>query len=153
MAEARWFGGTFQLPSGVITDDNVASGAALDADKMQHLYKPYTNFDLAIGATPVAREEIVFTASTSGTIRAFHCLLNDTGTSTDVDFDLNVNGSSVLSAVVTITNGDSDGAVSDGTISSATLAADDIVSISLAVNSSTGAQGPFAWVEIQETAG
>lgn len=152
MASARWVGGTVTLPSGVVGDEQVASNDPIDADKLQHLYKAYTNFDLPIGSTPAAREEIVFVASTTGTIRGFHCLLNDTGTSTDVDFDLKVNGSTVLSGVVNVTHSDSDRAVKDGTISSASLSVDDVVSISLATTSTTGAQGPFAWVEIEETA-
>lgn len=150
---ARWSGGTFTPDKGSIRSEHLDMNNPIDADYLQHIYKPGTNFDLAIGGTPVAREEIVFVASTAGVIRAFHCLLNDTGTSTDVDFDLKVNGTTALSGVVNITNADSDGLVKDGTISSAVLAADDIVSIELAVTSSTGAQGPFAWVEIEETAG
>jgi len=155
MAELRIVGGNVTLPSGSVGNEQISSnsGDILDADKLQHLYKPYTNFDLAIGSTPAAREEIVFVASTAGTIRAFHCLLNDTGTTTDVNFDLKVNGSSVLSAAVNVTNADADKAVKDGTISSAALAVDNVVSIQLAVTSSTGAQGPFAWVEIEENAG
>lgn len=148
---ARWIGGTFTLAAGEVTDAAIATTTTIDADKLQHAYKPFTNFDLAIGATPVAREEIVFVAQTAGTIRNFHCLLNDTGTSTDVDFDLKVNGSSVLSAAVNVTHSDSDRAVKDGTINSASLSADDVVSIELAVTSSTGAQGPFAWAVIEET--
>jgi len=142
----------FQLPDSCVGDQEIKSDANIDADKMQHLYKPGTIFDLAIGATPVAREEVVFVASTAGTIRGFHAMLNDTGTSTDVDFDLKVNGSSVLSSVVNITNADSDRAVADGSINTPAVSVGDVVSISLAVTSSTGAQGPFAWAEIEETA-
>lgn len=152
MGQTRLSTDNFVLGSSIVGDEQVKSGANIDADKLQHLYKPGTNFDLAIGATPAAREEIVFVASTVGTIRAFHCLLNDTGTSTDVDFDLLINGVSVLSAAVNITHSVSDRAVQDGAISSGSLAVGDVVSISLAVTSSTGAQGPFAWAEIEETA-
>lgn len=146
----RWSGGTFTPDNNSINNEHINASTDIDADKLEHMYKAGTNFDLAIGATPVARHEIVFVASTAGTIRGFHCLLNDTGTTTNVDFDLRVNGSTVLSAVVNVTNADSDRAVKDGTISSASLAVDDVVSINLAVTTSTGAQGPFAWVEIQE---
>lgn len=149
---ARWTGGAFTPDKDSIGNNEWNPNDPLDVDNSEHLYKPGTNFDLAIGGTPVAREEIVFVASTAGVIRAFHCLLNDTGTSTDVDFDLKINGTTALTGVVNITHADSDGLVKDGTLSTTALSADDIVSISLAVTSSTGAQGPFAWVEIQETA-
>ena len=144
--------GTFDLGAGAILDRHVAASTKLDADKLQHLYKPRTNFDLAIGGTPASREEIVFVASTAGTIRGFHCLLNADGSSTDIDFDLKVNGVSVLSAAVNITHASGDGVVQDGTISSATIAAGDIISIEMAVTSATDAEGPYAWAEIEENA-
>lgn len=152
MADGRMVFTSVQLPTGSVRDEQVNSSTNIDADKLQHLYKAGTNFALAIGGTPVAREEIVFTASTIGTIRGFHCLLNDTGTTTDVSFDLKINGVTALSGVVNITQAISDRAVQDGTLSTTSLAVDDVVSISLVVTSSTGAQGPFAWVEIEETA-
>lgn len=142
----------FQLPSGSVVDEDISSLTNLDADKLQHLYKQGTNFALAIGGTPVTREEIVFIASTAGILRAFHCILEDSGTSTDIDFDLKVNGVSVLSAGVNYVHGDGDGTVKDGTITGAALAVDDIVSISMTVTSATGALGPYAWAEIEELA-
>lgn len=135
-----------------IADAAVSSSAAIAATKLQHRHKIGTNFDLAIGATPVAREEVVFVASAACTINGFHALLNDTGTTTDVDFDLKINGTTALSSVVTIVHGDADRLVKDGTLSTTTLAADDVVSIQLLTTSTTGAQGPFAWVEIDEAA-
>lgn len=152
MAQLRITGGAISLPSGAVTDESIASNAAIDADKMQHLYKPGSNFALAIGGTVASYEEIVFVASTAGTIRAFRCTFNSGGTTGDSDFDLKVNGSSVLSAVVNFANTDTDKAIKDGTISSASLSVDDIVSIAVTRNSSHDGTGPFAWVEIQETA-
>jgi hypothetical protein len=150
MPGARWTGGTFTLEAGVVTNESIASGAGIDADKMQHTYKPGTNFGLVIGGTPTTREEIVFVASQAGTIRGFNALLNDTGTSSNITFDLKKNGSTVLSGVVTITNATADRSVQAGTLSATTFAADDVFSISMAVSSSTGAQGPFAWIELEE---
>jgi len=152
--EARWSGGTFSLPDGSVTDESISQNTNVDADKLQHLFGHpcATCFDLGIGDTPAGKEEIVFVAGTAGVIRGFHCLLNDTGTSTNVDFDLKVNGASVLSSAVNITHSAADRDVSDGTISSAAIAAGDVVSISLAVTSATGAQGPYAWVLIEENA-
>ena len=150
MPGARWTGGTFTLEAGVVTNESIASGAGIDADKMQHTYKPGTNFGLVIGGTPTTREEIVFVASQAGTIRGFNALLNDTGTSSNITFDLKKNGSTVLSGVVTITNATADRAVQAGTLSTTTFAADDVLSIAMAVSSSTGAQGPFAFIELEE---
>lgn len=152
MGNFRLIGGDIRLPAESVVNETVAAATKIDADKLQHLYKPGTSFGLAIGATPVAAERVVFTASGAAKIRAFHALLCETGTDTDVDFDLLVNGVQVLSSVVTLTDADGDRAVSDGSLSSADLVAGDVVSIELAVTSTTGAQGPFAWVEIEENA-
>ncbi|TWU12855.1 hypothetical protein CA54_16810 [Symmachiella macrocystis] len=152
MGNFRLIGGDIRLPAESVVNETVAAATKIDADKLQHLYKAGTSFGLAIGATPAAVERIVFVASGAATIRGFHALLNDTGTNTDVDFDLKVNGASVLSSVVTLTDADGDRSVSDGALSSAALVAGDVVSIELAVTTTTGAQGPFAWVEIEENA-
>jgi len=152
MTDLRLTGGNLRLPSGAVADENISASTMLDADKLEHIHKAGTNFDLPIGGTPAAREEIVFVAEKNGVLRGFHALLNDTGTSTDVDFDLKVNGVSVLSAAVNITESAGDGSVADGTISNAAISEDDIISISLAVTSATGAQGPYAWVVIDESA-
>lgn len=142
--------GSLQLDAGSVEDQHISSSTKIDADKAQHLYRAWTNFDLAIGATPVAREEIVHVCEVAGTIRQFAALCNETGTSASVTFDLKKNGTTVLSSVVTITNATADKAVVDGTLSSTTVAVGDILSIALAVSSSTGMQGPFAWCTIEE---
>ena len=143
--------GTIQLDAGSVEDQHISSGTRIDADKQQHLYRASTNFDLAIGATPVAREDIVFVCEVAGTIRQFAALCNDTGTAASVTFDLKKNGTTVLSSVVTITNATGDKAVIDGTLSATTLAVGDVLSIALAVSSSTGMQGPFAYCTIEES--
>jgi hypothetical protein len=142
--------GTLQLDAGSVEDQHISSGTKIDADKAQHLYRAWTNFDLAIGGTPVAREEIVHVCEVAGTIRQFAALCNDTGTAASVTFDLKKNGTTVLSSVVTITNATADRAVVDGTLSSTSVAVGDVLSIALAVSTSTGMQGPFAWCTIEE---
>ena len=150
MPGARWTGGTFTLEAGVVVNESIASGAAIDADKMQHTYKPGTNFGFTTSGTPTSRHEPVFVASQAGTVRGFAALLTDTGTSTSITFDLLKNGVTMLSSVVTITNATADRAVQAGTLSVTSFAADDVLSINMAVSSSTGAQGPFAFIEIEE---
>jgi len=144
--------GAVTLDAGQITDQHIATSAAIDADKMQHTYSKGTNFGFVIGGTPTTREEIIDTARATGTIRGFHALLNVDGSSTSITFDLKKNGVSILTAVITITDSTGNRAVQDGTLSSTTLAADDVLSIAMTVSSSTGAQGPYAWVDIEENA-
>jgi hypothetical protein len=142
--------GNITFDTSDISNDAISATTLLDNDKLQHLYKIFTNFDLAVTGTPVARHEIVCVVDKAGTIRNFNALCYDTGTSASVTFDLKKNGVSVLSSVVTITNATSDRAVVAGTISTATLAIGDVLTIELAVSSSTGMQGPFAWAVIEE---
>lgn len=150
----RMSNGTVTFSDNEISPNAIGGSASnpIDCDKLQHLRRPGTNLGFAIGATPTTREEIVFVAATAGTIRGFHALLNDTGTSTSITFDLKKNGTTVLSSVITVVHGTGDRVVSDGTLSVTTFAADDVLSIAMTVSSSTGAQGPYAWAEIEETA-
>lgn len=150
MPGARWTGGTFTLEAGTVVDESIASSAAIDADKMQHVYKPGTNFGFTTTGTPTSRHELVYVASQAGTFRGFGALLLNTGSSTSITFDVKKNGTTVLSSVVTITNADGSGTVKAGTFSVTAFAADDRISIDMAVTSSTGAQGPFAFVELEE---
>lgn len=155
MATFRISGGDLTLPSASVGDEQVktpgASESPIDADKLQHLYKPGTNFGNAIGATPSTREEVVFVASANGLIRSVHAMMNDTGTTGSVSVDLKVNGSSVLSSAFTVSSADADRAIKDGTISSGTVVAGDVVSISATASAPDGS-GLFAWVEIEERA-
>ena len=107
---------------------------------------------MAIGGTPVTREETVFVASSAGTIRGFHYTLTDSGTSTSIAWDLKKNGTTVLSSPGSSVHGDGDRVVEDGALSVTTFAADDHLSISMTVTSATGAVGPFAWVVVEEAA-
>lgn len=145
-------GGTLTLPTGIVTDDAVSNTAAISADKLQHVYKAGTDFDLGAGATPTAQTRTIFVASTSGTIRGFHVMLTDTGTSTSMTWDLKKNGTTVLTGTVSSTHSDTDGQVKDGTLSTTTFAADDRFTVVTTVASATGAQGPYAWAEFEESA-
>lgn len=151
-ATFRITGGSITLPTGSVTDDAVASDAAIDCDKLQQVYKVGTNFDLAVGGTPATREETVFVASGAGTIRGFHYTCTDTGTSTSIAWDLKKNGTTVLSGTGATTHGDTDRAVEDGALSVTTFSADDHFTIVMTVSSATGALGPFAWAEFVEAA-
>lgn len=151
MAALKWQGGTLTLPTGQVEDEHVSNSTEIDADKLQHLHKAGTNFDLAVGGTPATREETVFVASAAGAVRGFHATLTDTGTTTAIAFDLKKNGTTVLSGTVDFTHGDSDREVKSGTVTGVAFAAGDHFTIAMTVTSSTGALGPFAWAEFDES--
>lgn len=143
---------TITVPDGVLKPATWSDSAAdvFPADKQQHCFHKDTRFALAIGGTPAAREEIVYVASADGVINKFAGMLNDTGTSTDVDFVLKKNGSEIMASDLTITHAAADRTVSEGSLDSVAYSQGDVFSIELVVTSSTGAQGPFAWVEFLE---
>lgn len=142
--------GTLTIDAGSVVDQMISTGTAIDADKLQHVFRAWTNFDLPLSSAPVSRTEIVHVAGVAGTIRGFHAMCVDTGTSASVTFDLKKNGTTVLSGVITITNATTDAQVQDGTISVPTFAADDYFTIVLTVSSSTGMTGAFAWADFEE---
>jgi hypothetical protein len=144
---------TITLPDGGLKPAawSDTSGDEFPVDKMQLFTKCFCQFNLAISGTPVAYEEHLFTASTAGTINKFAAQLIDTGTSTDIDFVLKKNGSTLMSSDLTITHGTSDRVVVEGVLTSSTFVAGDTFTVQVVVNASTGAQGPVAWGEFIET--
>lgn len=152
MAIFRISGSELIIPSGIIVDADIGIAAKISVEKMRHLYLKGTNFQKDIAGTPTDLEEIVWIADNAGTIRAFNALLNVTGTVTDIDFDLKVNGNSILTVFTNVSNTDANGAVINGLIQIDAFATGDIISISMAITTFTGAQGPFAWVELEEAA-
>jgi len=147
-------GATITFPDGALKPAMWSSAVAdaFPASKSELFSKGWTNFDLPIATTPpVAREEVVFVAGSAGTINKFAGLLNDTGTNTDIDFVLKKNGTTIMSADLTITHATSDRVVVEGTLSSTTFVAGDVFSIQMIVNLGTGAAGPLAFAEFIET--
>lgn len=151
MAGNARFIGTFVPDTASVKNDHIDPTTEIDSGKLKHIHRAKSNFALAIGGTPATYEEVVFIAATAGTIKGFMVTLTDTGTSTDIDFDLKKNGTTVLSAVVNFTHSDGDGTVKDGTLSVTSFAADDVISIAMTVTSATGAQGPFAEALLEES--
>lgn len=142
----------FQPPSNSVGDDALNASSPAGVTKTRHLHSKSSDFGLAVGGTPVAAHRMIYTARAAGTVRNFSALCWDTGTSASITFDLKKNNASILSGTVAITNATTDKAVQAGTISSAPYVAGDIFTIDLAVSSSTGMTGPFAWAEFDEVA-
>lgn len=144
------------IPPGSIGDNHFSNQPAdvLKVDKVSPVFAPECNFGGAIGATPTTKEEIKYTGKIGGTIRGFHAYLNACGSATSITFDLKKNGSTILTSVITITNATGNGViVSTTSFTSNLFSAGDIFSYSMAVTSSTGAQGANCWaVFVENTA-
>ena len=148
-------GHSVSVPTGQFGDAEMKTGDPVGVTKTIHLHKVGTNFDLAIGGTVATREEIVYVCSylSGATIRKFHVKLNGAHTVNSCAFNIKKNGTSVLSGGTDITYNVASGTgVVDGTVTTTTLAQDDVVSIELDNTASGDGTGPFAWVEISENA-
>lgn len=138
--------------SGSIANVDISTTTNIDLDKLEVGYPPPgTNFGFDIDETPTAKTKTVFIAPTAGVIRKFYCILDVTGSSTDIDFDGKKNGTTVLSAAVNFVHGDANRTRKAGTLSVTTFAAGDTLSIDMAVTLSTGALGPYAYFDVQFT--
>lgn len=151
-------GGAIVLPTACVDDEAADSSRPLGVTKTRHLFKRGTNFGQLVGDAPTTREMIVHYCAAAGTLRNFRALLEETGTNTLVEYDLkkynagNPNGVSVLSGVIAITHGTADRTAVAGTINAATTAAGDVIAILQTMTNNTGAAGPWAEVEVDESA-
>jgi len=146
----------FQAPSSTIGDDAMNANSPAGVTKTRHLHIKGTHFNTVIGDTPTTKEVIIHRAAAAGTIRNVRALLEDSGTSTSIAFDLKKyqagTGATVLSSVITVVHGTGDCTAVAGSIATAPYIAGDVFAISMTVTSSTGALGPWAEAEFDELA-
>ena len=145
--------GTMQLDAGAVRDEHFSNQSAhrLDADKMQHVYSQLETFNKLSTDTPVSCTIVHRSIRVSGTVRKFCAGLVAVGSSTSITVDLKKNGTTILSSPITLTNAGTNRAAVEGTISSGTVAAGDLLEITVTVTSATGATGLFAQTDVEET--
>lgn len=141
------------LPAGCVGDAEIEDGAGIDADKLEHIHvRTYAQPNTA--ATSETRV-IHYTVGAEGTIRSFHAgsIAKAVGDST-VTVDLKKNGTSVLSAPITLDNANNNYLGEAGTISDAALTIDDALSLVIMATAGTGTlpTGVFAHVTLAEDA-
>jgi len=142
---------SFEAPAGSIGNAAIATGATglkIAKEKIEHMHAFGTSFGLDTTTTVASDIYRVCVAPRAGTLHTFRAIMTTTGTTGDSDFDLLVNGSSVLSSAVNIANTDSDNTQETGTISSASFTAGQRIDIQVTRNSSHDGTGPFAMVEL-----
>lgn len=150
---------TIQIPDETIDDDAIAA-AGLSATVLQHQYQPvYTQVSTVTAAAD--RKVVHVVHGVSGTIIGFSAsaVTKMTAAGPDdraVTVDLYKNGASILSAVITMNKSTltANFLLLDGTLSSTTLAADDVLEVVVAISGSTGTQalGVFAKLVLREDA-
>jgi len=145
---------TMAIPSGTIIDDDVNAAADIVTTKMQHQYAK--NYSQAGGSTSVAEQRVIHTPyGATGTVVAFVAgvITLDIGASTTT-VDLKKNGTSVLSAVITLDSGNTVRVVEAGTISTAAYVAGDCFEVVVACTPGGGTQskGVYAQAIFREKA-
>lgn len=141
------------LPASIVADANVSSVAAIQVTKTRHLLVIGSDTGVDLAGTFAAKSKIIFVASGAVTVRAFKAMLNAATTTGTAAFDLKLNGTTMLSGVVSFTSADSSGDVKTGTLASTALVAGDILSIETTLAAGTpDGTGPFAWVELDSAA-
>lgn len=142
----------FEAPSSSVGNAAIkpgATGGKVGRTKLEHHEGFHSSFGLNDTGTLASTDTWeVYIVPRTCTLSSFRCSMTTTGTTGDTDFDLLVNGASVLSAVVNVDNGDADNIVKTGTISSTALAAGDRIALKYTKNSSHDGTGPSAMVEL-----
>ena len=140
------------LPDGCVANAQVASGAAIDADKLRHRFRGlFSQTGTAVAAT----QAMHVAAGTSGTIKAvkFGSIVANIGAAT-VTIDVKKNGTTILSASIVLDNANTARVVEAGTLSVTTVAAGDLIeaAVTVAAGGGTLATGLYGYVEIDEDA-
>lgn len=145
--------GPISLDAGSVNNSHISNQAAdiIDAAKVMPVVTKTERFGLYSGDTPVSKTVVIYQAQKAGTIRAFNAGLVAGGSSASMTFDLKKNGTSVLSAPVTVTNTNGNRSQVSGAIATPSYVAGDLFEVVLTVSSSTGATGPYATASFSDT--
>ncbi len=140
---------SFVLPS--VGDADVKSGTNIDADKLQHRWR--ATFNQIHGSVATTERRPIYYAFTTGTIVRVKVgsVVICAGAAT-ITVDIKKNGTTVLSAVVTLNSSNVAYTAVDGTITVPALVAGDIlecVAVATAGGGTLG-QGLFVFVDIDE---
>ena len=141
------------LPNATVTNAMVAASAGIAASKLQHQHR--VHFSQA-NVTAAAETRVIYRCyGATGTLLQFAAgsIAACTGNAT-VTVDLKKNGTTVLSSVITLDNGNSARVAEAGTLNVTALAVGDVLEVVVAVNAGSGSLGTglFAAVTLQEEA-
>lgn len=147
---------TMTVPSASIGDSQVKSDALIAASKLQHEHRP--PYAQSSGANAAAETKAIFTAKATGVLQSFQVgqiVPPDTAAGSSgrtVTFDLKKNGTTVLSAAVTLNSTNAAYALTSATLSVVNFVAGDVFTVVVTVGGSAGTHslGPFAFPSFYE---
>jgi hypothetical protein len=137
--EGRITAQSMTVPDSAVKDASVASDAAIQATKVIHQHqKSYSQPN----TTATTETRVIHEARGAGTVQEFRagsivaCL-----TTATITVDLKKNGTTVLSAVITLNNGNTARVAVAGTVTSAAYVAGDVFEIVITATASGGTIG------------
>ena len=141
------------ITSGSIVNGDISLGAGVSASKLQHQHVVTADWGYAdTDGTVAVEDQTVFIASSTGTIREVKVWLVDSGTNTDIDFDIEVNGSTILTGDINVVNGTGDNVAVAGVINTPNLIVGDYITCVIkTVTQNTGATGPRMQITLDST--
>lgn len=141
------------LPTGTVIDASIPAGANVSSDKLQHRHRCV--FNQVHGSVAVTERRPVFWALSVGTIRRIKVgsVVVNVGAAT-ITVDIRKNGTTILTAIVTLDSGNTVYIAEDGTMTSAALVAGDVLEVVVVATAGGGTlgQGLFVVIDVDEDA-
>jgi hypothetical protein len=145
---------SFTPPAGCILDSSIAGLAGVQASKLQHQYEKTYQQESATNAVTESRVVHVVQGATA-TLLAFEAgaIVPETGNDT-CTIDCLKNGTSILSAAISLTNTDTARQLHTGALTTTTAVAGDVFEVHIVATHNTGtlAKGVFAQLQLREDA-
>lgn len=142
------------LPAGTVRDADVHAAAAIATTKLRHRH--HQMYAQASATTAAAETRVIHAVHGAvGEITRFTAgLVGPCVGDATVSVDLKVNGSSVLTAAITLNSGHTARQLVNATIDTDALAVGDVLEVTITVNAGTGTLGTgvFAMVVVDEDA-
>lgn len=142
---------TFAPPAGSVTSASIKTDAGVESTKLQHRFQPTCAQPNTAAADETRVAHVVYGAT--GSIVAFSAgsIAKAVGDAT-CTVDLKVNGTSVLSAPITLDNANTNRVAEAGTVTTPALVAGDVVEVVIDGTIGTGTlpTGVFACVTLTE---
>lgn len=141
------------MASGSVSNSQVAAGAGIATSKMDHRHQP--NFHQPNTAATSETKAVYRCYGATGSVVAFHAgSIAANGGGATVTVDLKKNGVSILSAVITLNNANTNRVAVAGALSSTALVQGDLLEVTTVATVAGGtlATGVFAFVTVDETA-
>ena len=140
------------MQPGAVNNNEVGTATPITADKLQHAHRAVYSNESATTAVSEARVVHVVHGLVAE-VQAFKCgcVVACTGAATVV-FDLLKNGTTILSATVTVNNGHAAYEIVAGTIDTAGLVQDDVLEVDVTATAAGGTigLGAFAFTDVWE---